>query len=97
MGQSADMKNEVYFMQQVLKSTELNFEKLSLNKEYFTSYQQAFFKKLKVLMNELKETKVLNKRMDDTMNLWNLIDNFDSIGRRKIIFFLLFLGEKLDF
>ena len=71
-------------MQMILLSTEINFEKLDLAKEYMTSYQQSFSKKLADLLTKLKSLNVVNKRTDDSMTMWNLIDNFDAIGRSKL-------------
>lgn len=64
-------------------STEINFEKIDIAKEYLTSYQQNFSKKLSDLLTNLKSLNVVNKRTDDSMTMWNLIDNFDAIGRSK--------------
>ena len=81
----SNLKHDVYRMHQIFKSTELNFEKVDIRKEYFTSYQESFSKKLTDLLINLKDISVVNKRTDDSMTVWNLIDNFDAIGRSKEI------------
>lgn len=83
-GKSSDMLREVSFMRQVFESTEENFETMEARKLHYTSYQQSFYREFKSIQLILKSLSVINKRTDSSMSLWNLIDNFEAIGKSKL-------------
>lgn len=97
IGKNSEMSQEVSFMKQVFHSTEENFEKMELRKIYYTSYQQSFYHELKKLKIALKNTNVIHKKTENSMTLWNLIENYDAIGRSKIFFLKFFLKKDFDF
>lgn len=83
-GKATDMLREVSFMRQVFESTEENFERMEARKVHYTSYQQSFYREFKSIQLILKSLSVINKRTDSSMSLWNLIDNFEAIGKSNL-------------
>lgn len=83
---NSDLTREINFMRQVFQGTEENLERIELKKEFYTSYQQSFYKEFKSIQLALKNINVIHKRTDNSMSLWNLIQNFDSLGKSNYFF-----------